>query len=103
MGFQEINLVGTDIGAMVAYAYASRHPAEVRRFVFGEAFIPGFGLEDHMNPATGGFWHFGFHAQVDIATMLVEGRDERYLMPAIIPMSRRRSTPGAPSIGSAPR
>jgi pimeloyl-ACP methyl ester carboxylesterase len=81
LGFDEINLVGADIGAMVAYAYASRHPGEVRRFVFGEAFVPGFGLEDHMNPATGGFWHFGFHAQVDIATMLVEGREERYLMP----------------------
>lgn len=81
LGFDQVNLVGADIGAMVAYAYASRHPDEVRRFVFGEAFIPGFGLEDHMNPATGGFWHFGFQGQVDTATMLVEGREENYLMP----------------------
>ncbi|TGX49053.1 alpha/beta hydrolase [Sphingomonas gei] len=81
LGFAEINLVGSDIGAMVAYAYASRYPDEVRRFVFGESLIPGFGLEDRMNPATGGYWHFGFHGQVDVATMLVEGREEPYLMP----------------------
>lgn len=87
LGFDEVNIVGGDIGAMVAYAYASRHPDEVRRFVFGEAFIPGFGLEDHTNTSTGGFWHFGFHGAVDIATMLVEGREAKYLMPFYTMMS----------------
>ena len=87
LGFREVNVVGGDIGAMVAYAYASRHPDEVRRFVFGEAFIPGFGLEDHMNPADGGFWHFGFQGEVDTATMLVEGKEAQYLMPFYTMMS----------------
>ena len=87
LGFDQVNVVGGDIGAMVAYAYASRHPDEVRRLVFGEAFIPGFGLEDHMNPADGGFWHFGFQGEVDTATMLVEGREEQYLMPFYTMMS----------------
>jgi pimeloyl-ACP methyl ester carboxylesterase len=87
LGFDEVNLVGGDIGAMVAYAYASRHPHEVRRFVFGESYIPGFGLEDHTNSSTGGFWHFGFHGAVDTATMLVEGREEEYLMPFYRTMS----------------
>ena len=87
LGFDQVNVVGGDIGAMVAYAYASRHPDEVRRFVFGEAFIPGFGLEDHMNPADGGFWHFGFQGAVDTATMLVEGKEEQYLMPFFRMMS----------------
>jgi pimeloyl-ACP methyl ester carboxylesterase len=32
-----------------------------------------------MNPATGGYWHFGFHAQVDTATMLTEGHEAEYL------------------------
>ena len=49
-----VNLVGADIGAMVAYAYASRRPGEVRRLVLAESLIPGFGLEEFMNPATGG-------------------------------------------------
>jgi pimeloyl-ACP methyl ester carboxylesterase len=80
-GFDSIHLVGTDIGTMVAYAYASRHPGEVRRLILAESLIPGFGLEELMNPATGGYWHFGFHAQVDVAEMLTAGREEAYLMP----------------------
>jgi len=76
-----INLVGVDIGAMVAYAYASRHPQELSTFVFAESLIPGFGLDELMNPATGGYWHFGFHAQVDLASMLTEGKEAAYLMP----------------------
>ena len=81
LGIDRIHLVGTDIGAMVAYAYASRHPDEVERFVFAESLIPGFGLEELMNPATGGYWHFGFHAQVEVATMLTAGKEGEYLMP----------------------
>ncbi|MFG1465123.1 alpha/beta hydrolase [Xanthobacter sp. DSM 24535] len=76
-----INLVGVDIGAMVAYAYASRHPQEIGALVFAESLIPGFGLEELMNPATGGYWHFGFHAQVDVASMLTEGKEAAYLLP----------------------
>ena len=87
LGFTEVNLLSADIGAMVGYAYASRHPLETRRFLFAEAFIPGFGLEDHMNPATGGYWHLGFQGQVDVASMLVEGREEQYLMPLYKMMS----------------
>lgn len=87
MGIGRIRLVGADIGAMVAYAYASRHPDEVERFVFAESLIPGFGLEALMNPATGGYWHFGFHAQVEVATMLTAGREADYLLPWYAMMS----------------
>ncbi len=34
-----------------------------------------------MNPATGGYWHFGFHMQVDLAEMLTAGKEEAYLGP----------------------
>ena len=87
LGFDAIELVGTDIGMMVAYAYASRHPDEVRHLVLAEALIPGFGLEELMNPATGGYWHFGFHLNVDVATMLTAGRELDYLLPTIAMMS----------------
>jgi pimeloyl-ACP methyl ester carboxylesterase len=79
LGLAEVNVVGTDIGAMVAHAWALAHPGEMRRLVLSEAFLPGFGLEEHMNPATGGSWHFGFHAQVDLAAMLTAGKEEEYL------------------------
>lgn len=80
-GHGAVNLVGMDIGAMVAYAYASRHPGAVRRLIFAESIIPGFGLEEFMNPAQGGYWHFGFHAQVEVASMLIKGKEAAYLLP----------------------
>lgn len=87
LGIDVINLVGTDIGTMVAYAYAASHQGEVRRLVLAESLIPGFGLEELMNPATGGYWHFGFHMQVDVAEMLTAGRETAYLLPTMKMMS----------------
>ena len=87
LGFSEINLMGIDIGAMVAYAYAAAYPGEVRRLVLGESLLPGFGLEEMMNPATGGYWHFGFQMQVDVATMLTAGKEADYLLPFMAMMS----------------
>ena len=81
LGFGEINLVGTDIGMMVAYAYAAAHPEEVHRLVLSESLLPGFGLEELMNPAVSGYWHFGFHMQVDLAEMLTAGKEAAYLGP----------------------
>ena len=87
LGLGPINLVGADIGTMVAYAYASRHPDDVAHLVLAESLLPGFGLEELMNPATGGFWHFGFHMQVDLATFLTQGKEAAYLMPSYKMMS----------------
>lgn len=86
-GGERIRLVGTDIGTMVAYAYASRHPQEVERLILAESLIPGFGLEELMNPATGGYWHFGFQAQVELAAFLTEGKEAAYLLPTMSMMS----------------
>lgn len=81
LGFKKIRLVGTDIGMMVAYPYAVAHQNEIEQLVLGESLIPGFGLEELMNPATGGYWHFGFHAQAGLAAMLTEGKEAAYLNP----------------------
>ncbi|MCX4234894.1 alpha/beta fold hydrolase [Streptomyces ortus] len=79
LGHDRTFVVGTDVGAMTAHAWAQAYPEEVSRLVLGEAFLPGFGLEEHMNPATGGSWHFGFHAQSELAAMVTEGKEEAYL------------------------
>jgi pimeloyl-ACP methyl ester carboxylesterase len=79
LGHAQINLVGHDIGTMVAYAYANAHPAGVRRLVLSETSgLPGFGLEDTMDPAHGGYWHFGFHMQ-DMAEQLTQGKERFYI------------------------
>jgi pimeloyl-ACP methyl ester carboxylesterase len=79
LGHDRAFAVGTDVGAMTVHAWAQAHPDEVSRLVLAEAFLPGFGLEEHMNPATGGSWHFGFHARSELAAMLTEGKEEKYL------------------------
>lgn len=79
LGFDDADVVGTDLGMMVAFAWALHHPDGIRRLVLAESLLPGFGLEELMNPATGGYWHFGFHAQVELATILTEGKEAEYL------------------------
>lgn len=88
LGFDSIRLVGMDIGTMVAYAYAALYPTQVTHLVLSESVLPGFGLEELMNPATGGYWHFGFQAQVDLAAWLTEGKEAGYLAPTLQMMSQ---------------
>src|SRR6195256_5263625 len=45
LGYQDIYLVGHDIGMMVAYAYAAQFPSEVKRLALLDAPIPGVGDE----------------------------------------------------------
>jgi pimeloyl-ACP methyl ester carboxylesterase len=81
LGVDEIDLVAVDIGTMVAYSYASIYPDTVRHLVVGEAHVPALGLEEAMNFAVTGYWHFAFQSQVDMAAMLTDGKEEAYLMP----------------------
>ena len=41
LGIQKAEVVGHDIGLMVAYAYAAQFPAEVTKLVVMDAFLPG--------------------------------------------------------------
>ena len=72
---------------MVASAYALQYAEEIERLILTESLIPDFGLEELMNPATGGYWHFGFHMQVPVADMLTAGEEAAYLLPTMSVMS----------------
>lgn len=85
LGFPEVNLVGHDIGGMVAYAYAAAHPTEVRRLAILEAPIPGDFLyhlsllspDSPTGEAMG--WHFALHAVPDLPEVLVTDHVPIYL------------------------
>jgi len=72
LGFNHAELVGHDIGLMVAYAYAAQFPQETDRLVLMDAFLPGIGKwKDVWLSET---WHFHFYGDVPLA--LVKGRGD---------------------------
>lgn len=75
LGVQKAEVVGHDIGLMVAYAYAAQFPSEVTKLVLMDAFLPGVeGWEAvYNNPQ---IWHFRFNGPTPEA--LVQGRERTY-------------------------
>jgi pimeloyl-ACP methyl ester carboxylesterase len=75
LGVQKAEVVGHDIGLMVAYAYAAQFPAEVTKLVLMDAFLPGVpGWEEIYNSPN--IWHFRFNGPTPEA--LVQGRERTY-------------------------
>jgi pimeloyl-ACP methyl ester carboxylesterase len=75
LGVQKAEVVGHDIGLMVAYAYAAQFPAEVTKLVLMDAFLPGVsGWEAIYNNPN--IWHFRFNGPTPEA--LVQGRERTY-------------------------
>jgi pimeloyl-ACP methyl ester carboxylesterase len=75
LGVHKAEVVGHDIGLMVAYAYAAQFPAEVQKLVLMDAFLPGVGdwATIYNSPD---YWHFRFHGPTPEA--LVKGRERIY-------------------------
>src|SRR6202012_5244891 len=61
LGFKHINLVGHDIGLMVAYAYAAQFPDDVKKIALLDALLPG--IEPVWSQVRAQAWWFGFFAQ----------------------------------------
>lgn len=73
-----VRLVGHDIGGMIAFAYARRHPPEVERLAIAELALPGLGLERAMDVTTGGLFHFGFFMTPEVPEMLLDGKEDDF-------------------------
>jgi pimeloyl-ACP methyl ester carboxylesterase len=75
LGYEQVSVVGHDIGLMVAYAYAAQYPSEVSKVVLMDAFLPGVG--DWKNVwLLRDLWHFHFYGETPLA--LVKGRERIY-------------------------
>jgi len=75
---EKIHVIGHDIGGMIAYAYASRHPEFVKSVVWGECPLPGTSLYEEVKSSTDVF-HFVFHRVPDLPEALIAGRESIYL------------------------
>lgn len=75
-------LAAHDVGAWVAWPYASLYGSEVRKLVLLDAGIPGVTLPDSL-PVTPDkawkTWHFAFHALPDLPEALIAGNERVYL------------------------
>jgi pimeloyl-ACP methyl ester carboxylesterase len=76
LGVAQADVVAHDIGNMVAFQFAARHPERVRRLVLIDAPVPGVGPWEEIlkNPL---LWHFRFGGP-DMER-LVAGRERIYL------------------------
>ncbi len=76
LGIDQAAVIGHDIGATVAYAYAARYPDKTERLVVMDAPVPGIPPWDEIvrSPA---LWHFSFGGPD--AERLVAGRERIYL------------------------
>src|SRR5438034_1653484 len=75
LGVQKAEVVGHDIGLMVAYAYAAQFASEVTKLVLMDAFLPAVeGWEAVYNNPN--IWHFRFNGPTPEA--LVQGRERTY-------------------------
>ncbi len=75
LGYKSVEIVGHDIGLMVAYAYAAQYPTEVSKVVLMDAFLPGIGDWTHVWLLRD-LWHFHFYGTTPLA--LVDGRERIY-------------------------
>jgi pimeloyl-ACP methyl ester carboxylesterase len=75
LGAGKVEVVGHDIGLMVAYAYAAMYPDETAKLVVMDAFLPGVeGWQAVYNSPD--LWHFRFNGPTPEA--LVHGRERIY-------------------------
>ncbi|MDT3400960.1 alpha/beta fold hydrolase [Mucilaginibacter terrae] len=71
LGYKQVNVVGHDIGLMVAYAYAAQFPDDVKKLALLDALLPG--IEPVWSQVKAQAWWFGFFAQPH-AGELVSGK-----------------------------
>ncbi|HWU42482.1 MAG TPA: alpha/beta hydrolase, partial [Bdellovibrio sp.] len=61
-GIVQADIVGHDIGLMVAYAFAAKYPQMTSKLVVMDAFLPGVGPGDDIYNSPD-IWHFRFYGK----------------------------------------
>ncbi len=75
LGYNQIYIVGHDVGLMVAYAYAAQYRQEVKKLVLMDALLPG--VEPVWSHAAATTWHFKFFNR-PVAASLIYGREKDF-------------------------
>lgn len=97
LGIASANIVGHDIGAMVAFAFAQQYPERADTITLIDAPIPGTEIFDTI-AADPRAWHFAFHAAPEVPEVLTAGREEYYYGHFIRALDAGTGAMGAPEI-----
>lgn len=84
LGYDKFLLAGEDWGASTAYQVAAQYPDRVKKLIYQEMILPGYGLEDYSfltneNVSTYVWlWHINFYNVPDFPELLITGREREY-------------------------
>jgi len=84
LGYEKFNIAGEDWGASTAYQVAAQFPERVKKLVYQEMILPGYGLEDYsflteQNVSTYVWlWHINFYNVPDFPELLITGKEKEY-------------------------
>jgi pimeloyl-ACP methyl ester carboxylesterase len=80
LGYEQVRVVGHDLGGLVSYALARLHPERVRQLVCADTPLPLLGVPlpgwEHIERR---LWHWAFHAAPDMPEALISGRERLYI------------------------
>ncbi|MGL4238260.1 alpha/beta fold hydrolase [Tabrizicola sp.] len=77
LGIASANIVGHDIGGMIAYSFAAQFPDMAQSITIMDVPLPGTPIYDAISKDPRA-WHFGFHADPVVPEALITGREEFY-------------------------
>jgi pimeloyl-ACP methyl ester carboxylesterase len=77
LGIKKANIVGHDIGGMIAYAFAAQFPDMATSIVIMDVPIPGTDIFTAISQDPRA-WHFAFHKDPAMPEGLVTGREKYY-------------------------
>lgn len=77
LGIKKANIVGHDIGGMIAYAFAAQYPGMAESITIMDVPIPGTPIFTAISQDPRA-WHFAFHKDPTVPEALVTGREQFY-------------------------
>ncbi len=81
-GKSQAHIVGHDMGALVALAFAGTFPERSYSLTYLDEPLVGYNLDEftvYREETYGGYWHFGFNSAPGLAEILVDGKEQEFV------------------------